>query len=359
MLIVRLVSFRTQGFQGETSMLVVRPITMTDYNALYHCAIESGYGFTSLPVNEALLSHRIEHSEASFAKTDVQSPTDESYLMVGVDSESGRIAGTTAIEAYVGWDTPSYSYHISTILHSSRRLGVNKIVKLLTLGNNYIGSSELCTLFLLPEYRAGLNGRLMSKCRFLMLAEHRERFAQTIIAEMRGVSDEQGNSPFWQWLQEHFFSIDFSLADYLTGSGHKGFIAELMPKLPIYINLLSPEAQAVIGKVHDKTKPALKLLEEEGFSCRNYVDIFDAGPTVECDLRHIESVRHSVSATVKVAQHQSRQKVILSNTSFEFFRATIAEVDFHPESETVIITPEIAQVLLIQSGDRVRFLMIR
>ncbi|MFA0697852.1 arginine N-succinyltransferase, partial [Vibrio sp. 10N.222.49.C9] len=94
-----------------------------------------------------------------------------------------------------------------------------------------------------------------------MLAEHPHRFSKTIFAEMRGVSDEKGNSPFWEWLQEHFFSIDFTMADYLTGIGKKGFIADLMPKLPIYINLLSKEAQAVIGEVHDNTRPALKLLE--------------------------------------------------------------------------------------------------
>lgn len=64
-----------------------------------------------------------------------------------------------------------------------------------------------------------------------------------------------------------------------------------MPKLPIYINLLSDEAQAVIGKVHENTKPALRLLQKEGFICRDYVDIFDAGPTVECDLNNIDTVR--------------------------------------------------------------------
>ena len=98
---------------------------------------------------------------------------------------------------------------------------------------------------------------------------------------MRGVSDENGRSPFWEWLEAHFFSMDFPTADYLTGIGNKVFIAELMPKYPIYVNLLSQEAQNVIGKVHKKTEPALRLLQEEGFSCRGYVDIFDGGPTVE------------------------------------------------------------------------------
>ncbi len=230
------------------------------------------------------------------------------------------------------------------------------MVKLLTFGNNYTGCSEICTLFLRPSFRGGLNGRLMSKCRFLMMAEHPHRFSETIFAEMRGVSDDEGNSPFWQWLQEHFFSIDFTMADYLTGIGKKGFIADLMPKLPIYINLLSKEAQAVIGKVHDNTKPALKLLEREGFTCRNYVDIFDAGPTVECDRRNIESVRHSIRAKVQVSEHASSQDYLIANTSFEHFRATAAKGAYDQESESVILAPDVAKALEVSEGDFVRML---
>ncbi len=337
-------------------MLVVRPIAMSDYDSLHTCAVESGHGFTSLPVNEELLTNRIQHSEYSFAKPHVSAPGDEGYLMVGFDSESGEVAGCTGIEASIGWDVPFYSYHISTIVHSSPKLGVNNVVKLLTFGNNYTGCSEICTLFLRPSFRGGLNGRLMSKCRFLMMAEHPHRFSKTIFAEMRGVSDADGNSPFWRWLQEHFFSIDFTMADYLTGIGKKGFIADLMPKLPIYVNLLSKEAQAVIGQVHDNTRPALKLLEREGFTCRNYVDIFDAGPTVECDLRNINSVRDSFRAQVQVAPHSSSQDYLIANTSFEDFRATAAKAAFDRESNQVIVAPEVADALHLQDGDYVRML---
>ena len=337
-------------------MLVVRPISMSDYDALHTCAVESGHGFTSLPVNEELLTNRIKHSEYSFTKPGVTSPSDEGYLMVGFDSETGEVAGTTGIEAAVGWDVPFYSYHISTIVHSSPKLNVNNVVKLLTFGNNYTGCSEICTLFLRPEFRQGLNGRLMSKCRFLMMAEHPHRFSKTIFAEMRGVSDEDGNSPFWQWLQEHFFSIDFTMADYLTGIGKKGFIADLMPKLPIYINLLSKEAQEVIGQVHEKTRPALKLLEKEGFTCRNYVDIFDAGPSVECDINNIDSVRNSVRVKVIVAEHSSSQDYLICNTSFENFRATAAKAAFNRENGSAIISPKVANALKVDNVDFIRIL---
>ena len=76
-------------------------------------------------------------------------------------------------------------------------------------------------------------------------------------------------------------SMDFDRADYLTGVGQKTFVAELMPKHPIYIDLLPETARAVIREPHPNTRPALSLLESEGFRCEGYVDIFDAGPTVQ------------------------------------------------------------------------------
>ncbi|NLS14672.1 arginine N-succinyltransferase [Vibrio sp. SM6] len=347
-------------------MLIVRPIAMADFDALRVCAVESGHGFTSLPVNDALLKQRIERSEYSFAKPNVIAPSDESYLMVAVDSETQQIAGTTGIEAAIGWDVPFYSYQISKLVHSSERLGVRNVVRVLTLGNNYTGCSEICTLFLRPAYRHGLNGRLLSKCRFLLMADHPQRFSETIFAEMRGVSTDAGDSPFWQWLQAHFFSIDFTLADYLTGIGKKGFIADLMPKLPIYINLLSPQAQAVIGQVHDDTKPALALLEQEGFSNRGYVDIFDAGPTMECDLRHIEAVRHSALAQVRIGPVSAGEPYLIANNVFDDgvptqgalnrFRATIASAQWEPKQQQIRLTPDVAQALEVESGATVRLL---
>lgn len=335
-------------------MLIIRPITHADYPALMQCAEASGHGFTSLPINETVLRNRITHSQASF-NASVTEPGSESYLLVAVDSESGQVVGTTAIEAAVGLDAPFYNYHLSTVTHASRRLGVHNTVKVLTFGSQYTGETELCSLFLLPEWRQGINGRLLSKSRFLLMADHRQRFADVAFAEMRGVSDEQGNSPFWQWLKEHFFSIDFTYADYLTGIGVKGFIADLMPKLPIYVNLLSQEAQAVIGKVHTNTRPALQLLKQEGFCCRGYVDIFDAGPSVECDVRNIETVRHSQRYSIEVGNHLSQNQYLISNCKLAEFRAVAGPVAMTTQGQAMI-TADIAAALNIEAGDEVRLI---
>lgn len=334
-------------------MLIIRPIGESDYDALLQCAQGAGHGFTSLPVEPSLLRQKIQHSVASFA-ANAQSPGHESYLMVAEDTQTGEIAGTTGMKAAIGLETPFYSYHVSQVVHYSKHLNVHNIVEVLTLSNDYTGMTEICSLFLRPSFRGGLNGKLLSKSRFLMLAEFPEKFSSRIFAEMRGVSDANGHSPFWAWLKAHFFSIDFMLADYLTGIGQKAFIAELMPKLPIYVNLLSDEARAVIGQVHQETLPALKLLEQEGFCSSGYIDIFDAGATVECGREQIDSVRRSFNLTVTVSDHHSATPYLVSNTHFENFRATIANIGVDMASNTALLAQDVADALQIKTGDRIR-----
>ncbi|MDP5144315.1 arginine N-succinyltransferase [Rheinheimera baltica] len=334
-------------------MMVIRPIRADDYPALYDIAVESGHGFTSLPVNEELLMRKISRSEQSFAN-DVDAPGDEGYLFVLQDTQTGEICGTSALEAAVGLDDAFYHYHLGKVVHSSRSLGVYKTVDILTLCNDYTGVSELCTLFLREKRREKNNGRLLSKMRFLFLAEFAQRFSDRVIAEMRGVSNADGSSPFWQWLQEHFFNVDFPTADYLTGIGQKVFIAELMPKYPIYVSLLSKQAQAVIGHVHDKTKPALALLQSEGFSSRGYVDIFDAGPTVEARVEHIRSVRNSQRLQVQIGPVIQGQPYLVSNTKLADFRATWLELAVNEQSEHVTMPAEVAAALQVSVGDWVR-----
>lgn len=336
-------------------MIIIRPIRSSDFDALHDIAVESGHGFTSLPVNEELLSQRIAHSEASFAK-DTNKPGNEGYLFVMEDTATGRVVGTSGIEAAVGLDDAFYHYHLGKVVHSSRELDVYNTVETLSLCNDYTGATEICTLFLSESHRKDNNGRFLSRMRFLFIAEHLERFAETVIAEMRGVSDENGRSPFWDWLEEHFFSMDFPTADYLTGIGKKVFIAELMPKYPIYVNLLSPEAQKVINEVHDKTVPALRLLEAEGFSRRGYVDIFDGGPTVESQTRDIRTVHESKRCQVIIGEVNSTDKYIVCNGEVENFRAVQAPLSYRQTAQQAVITEEVAQALMVNEGDWIRII---
>ncbi|TCI04534.1 arginine N-succinyltransferase [Corallincola luteus] len=339
-------------------MLVIRPIRESDYASLYQIACESGIGFTSLPVNEELLRSKITRAVRSFSRR-AHKPGAESYLMVMEDTESGDVVGTCGIEACVGLTDAFYHYHVGQVVHSSRELKIHNMVETLTLCNDYTGAAELCTLFLRESHRKGLAGRLLSRSRMLLMAEHPELFGAPVIAEMRGVSDEHGCSPFWQWLEQHFFSMDFPTADYLTGIGQKVFIAELMPKYPIYVNLLSKAAQEVIGRVHEKTQPALQLLKTEGFRCKGYVDIFDAGPTVEAELSQIRSVRSSQRRHALLAEVDKGSLYMIANTQLAQYRCTLVEAVLDDETGAIVISPEVADVLCVKQGDPLRVLAVK
>jgi arginine N-succinyltransferase len=235
-------------------------------------------------------------------------------------------------------------------VHASPKLGIHKTVPTLILGHDYTGTTEICTLFLAPKYRGGGAGKLLSKGRFLFLANHPHRFADTVIAEMRGFSDENGVSPFWESLGRHFFDMDFEVADTLSGEESNEFIAELMPKYPIYVPLLTKEAQDVLGKVHPDTEPALELLKKEGFEYKNYVDIFDAGPTIETKQHNIDTIKRSQRLTADIIpSFESETQYLIANQNVEEFRCVLAPAKVNQNH--LCIEQKIADLLQIQSGD--------
>src|SRR5262244_2240041 len=283
-------------------MFFVRPIERDDLPAVLALSEHTGAGLTTLPANQERLASRIERSIASFAGTAERA--DAYYMFVLIDggqAGNGRVVGIAAIEAAVGLKEPWYNYHVGTLVHASRALGVYTAAPTLFLANDHTGHTELCSLFLDEGYRHAKNGQLLAKSRLLFIAEFTDRFASKVIAELRGKLDADNRSPFWEGLGRHFFAMGYSTADYLTGIGQKSFVAELMPRHPVYANLLPESARAVIGEVHDDTRAARALLEQEGFRYEGYVDIFDAGPTVECFRENIHAIRQSIVVPAAIA----------------------------------------------------------
>lgn len=349
--------------------MIIRPIAHQDLPALQQIAVESGPGFTSLIDDHEFLVNKIRHSIDSFAR-DVVEPGQESYLFVLEDEATGEVMGTTGIEAAVGLRSPLYHYHKSRVVHHSRELDLYSSVDVLNMCNHYTGCTEICTLYLRPQFRRAYAGKLLSKVRFLFMAQHPQRFAETVIAEMRGVADEAGESPFWHWLREFFVDLDFATVTQLSGAGNKGFIAELMPKYPLYTNLLSEDALAVIGEVHKDTRPALAMLEKEGFRHKGYVDLFDAGPTVEAERGQIHSVADSVTCRIQAigsdtavlhrSPAASRGDVLaIANTDTEGFRATVTDQAVYlPEHQLLQVPAALARSLNLSDGASARFVRL-
>ncbi len=336
---------------------VIRPAVVSDVERLERLIAQVRAGITSLAIDRDTLLRRLEQSEASF-EAHVSEPGDERYFFVLEDPERYEIAGMCAIRAAVGLVDAFYSYRVGTEVHASKELGIHRRLPALYLSNDYTGCSELTSLFLGPGERGRGLGTLLSKSRFLFMAEFPRRFADKVIAEIRGVSDDEGRSPFWDGLGQHFFAMDFPTADHLVGAGNKSFIAELMPKHPIYVLFLPQEAQDAIGKPHGNSERALELLVDEGFHYESYIDIFDAGPTVECRRTDIRAVRQSHHRRVRIAAIEAGgRRALLSNTLLRRFRCCLAEVSSEG-ADVVTIERATADALQVSEGEPLRVLSL-
>ncbi|WP_148864142.1 arginine N-succinyltransferase [Marinobacter fonticola] len=338
-------------------MLLIRPINQGDLEDLHKMAEGAGKGLTSLPPNRDLLARKIARSEDTFGER--CEPEAGMYLFALEDTAQGKCVGISGIEARVGLDEVWYNYRLSTTVNASRELGVHVRTPTLHLTNDMTDTSEICSLLLSKTHRQGGNGLLLSRCRFLFMADFRNLFSEKVFAEMRGYSDENGRSPLWDALGRRFFDMDFSEADFLSGMGNKSFIAELMPKYPIYLPLLPQSAREVVSQVHENTKPALRMLQAEGFNFNGLVDIFDAGPVVEAFIHNVRTVRESIKRHVLVTRQPveldvpAEQRVMVSNRSFRDFRVTTLPMKCI-KPDTVSMPAEVAEALQVSSGDMVR-----
>jgi arginine N-succinyltransferase len=231
----------------------------------------------------------------------------------------------------------------------------------LYLTNDLTGCSELCSLFLHPDHRIGTNGKLLSKSRLLFIAQFPHLFNEKLIAELRGYQRPDGSSPFWDSLGRHFFQMDFSRADSLVSiSGKKSFIADLMPRHPLYAAYLPKEAQDAIGQVHVDTEPARRLLEEEGFFFEGYVDIFDAGPVMQARVSKLRSSRRSELVEVlDVAKRNNtliKEPTLVANTNILDYRIMLSDVA--PENGKLSLTTEQKQVMSCSAHSHVRVMSL-
>lgn len=334
--------------------MFIRPARMADHGNVMTLARQAGFGMTSLPPDAEVLAAKIEASEASFAGR-YPKPGQESYFFVLEDTErGGGVVGTCAIKARIGLTQPFYSYKLTTITQASLQLNIFSQQTLLQVTNDLTGSTEIGGLFLAPGYRRDRIGTLISFARFLFIANHPERFANQIIAEMRGVHDHEGNAPFYNALPRKFFKMPFTKADYINATQGNQFINDLMPKYPIYLSLLSKSGREVVGQVNAASEPAKVMLERQGFRYQGYIDIFDGGPTLCAEKSQIEVVRSSVLRTVIGIEElpEDTPKTMLATLGFEDFRCALGRARITPEGVT--LTPRFAARVQVAIGDTVR-----
>ncbi len=333
-------------------MRVVRPIEFHDLPALVDLADSLGPGMTTLPADRQVLAEKIERSLATF--DDRLDREDALYLLVLEDLDSGKLLGTSALYPSVGGRFGFFSYKRLRLVQQSQSVGHSCDVSLLMPANDYTGATEVGTLAVCPLAKGSGAGRLLARARYLLAACFPERFSELLMAEMRGWQDADGRSPFWDAVGERFFSMDFATADRLSATRGNDFISELLPKHPIYVDLLAETARSAIGRPHAASAPAMAMLLEEGFRFEGFVDVFDAGPQVHARLDTIATVRSSKEKRLVAASAPKKEQKsgLVCTTDLRGFRVVATE--FVCDDETIDVPDAARRALAAQSGVTLR-----
>lgn len=333
-------------------MLIVRAAKRSDHDALVRLAREAGTGFTSLAVSADVLMERLEKSEAAFAsKGEVQ--TEDTYQLMLEDTESGQVVGCSAVKAMVGVTKPYWDFKILTLAQHSKEADRRFDMDALLLVNDFAGATEVGTLFVSEAGRGTGAGRLVAQSRYLLIAAGPQRFGQKVLAELRGVVEDDGSSPFYDHVSRPFFRMEFADADRLSANSDNQFILELGPQHLIYMDLLPDVVRNVVGKTHKDGGGALKLLEWEGFHYDRYVDVFDGGPLVSSWTENIRTLRESRVVTVRSATTLGGSRGILSTDRFEDFRT--CQVEAYVDGDVVGVSYEVMEAMNLTEGERARF----
>lgn len=334
---------------------IIRAAQPDDVQHLYEMAKRTGGGFTNLPPDRKALSAKLERAAAAFARTEDEIE-DDLFVFVLENTDTGEVRGTCQIFSRVGQKWPFYSYRLGTLTQHSVELNKTFRAEMLTLTTDLEGCTEVGGLFLHPGERSGGLGMLIARSRYLYIRNHRARFGDKTLAELRGVIDEAGGSPFWDGVAGRFFGMNFQQADQFNAVHGNQFIADLMPKHPVYTAMLPESARAVIGMPHPSGRAAMRMLENEGFHWENYIDIFDGGPTMTARTDQIRSIKEAADSLIvaidpMLGDHKRGEKDLVAHGALDGFVATYGWLE--KRDGGIAIDPDGARLLGVGEGDTI------
>jgi arginine N-succinyltransferase len=178
-------------------MLLLRDAHKSDLPGLKRLAAE--LNTVNLPNNLKALAELVEKSVKSFSGR-IRNPLEREYLFVLEDTRKTTVIGTSMIIAKHGtYDTPHIYYQVSEREHYSATLDRHFRHKILSIGYNYEGPTEIGGLVVDRPYRGDPEkaGKQLSYVRFLYIAMHRSRFRDKVLAELLPPLLPDGRSLLW------------------------------------------------------------------------------------------------------------------------------------------------------------------
>ncbi len=302
-------------------MYVVRQATIDDLPTLLKLA--RMVHFINLPADRDLLAEKIARSRRSFMGIE-KDPRELDFMLVLEEVNTGAVIGTSALIPRVSWKGhPNLYFQLRRREHVSEDLGTGQVHETIQLCADESGPSEVGGLILSPGFRGHPErlGSFLSLVRFHFVGLHRKVFSARFLAEMMGAHGGDGSSALWESLGRRFINLSFSEAD-LFSAKSKEFIQSLFPNVEIYTSLLPAEARRMIAEVGDETRPAVHMLERQGFVYRDQCDPFDGGPYLEAVTDQIPLVKATSRMRLLGADSKGRVEVIVSFHGSNGFRGT-------------------------------------
>jgi len=291
----------------KAASLIIRPVRREDAASLVQLA--TLLDTMNLPRDPEMIAGIVAESTASFARLTrpAPDPTDKSlrgtYTLVAIQGEgpsgpaptqsSQQLLGTASLLSHHGTaDDPHYYLRVVEHTFHSKQLHVEYRRHLLRLEREEVPWTELGGLVVHPEARGQGLGKLLVAARLLLVAMHPEYFCQRLIAELLPPRRQDGSNAFWDALGGPLTGLNYYRADLLCRTD-KEFIDALFPRHEIVLELLPPEARAVVGQVGPATVPVLGLLQRAGFRYLNTIDPFDGGPHYGAPLQEVQPIQRS------------------------------------------------------------------
>ncbi len=208
--------------------------------------------------------------------------------------------------------TPHVFFDVLEDERYSETLDIHKSHRLLRIGYNYSGPTEIGGLVLQPEYRGHkvALGKWLSYVRFLYIGLHRPDFRDEVISELLPPLDPDGTSIMWEAIGRQFTGMSYQEADRLSQT-NKEFVRALFPQEPhLSVAQLFPKdaRQDVIGQVGPQTKGVEAMLRRIGFRYAERIDPFDGGPHFIARTDEITLVRGAHRLRASSARRGRRRR---------------------------------------------------
>lgn len=300
-------------------MNIFRLATPADIDGLAALTGSLGAGLTTVPRTPEKIESYIDETHRFLSGDET---ANRIFFVVEMD---GEVVGMSAILPRLGRERPYCSFKVSRHTRRSTTPSLITAHDSLQFTTEFDGHTAMATLFLSKNVRGGGVGRLLSLGRLAFIDQHRDFFSNTLMADIRGWLDENGEAPFWNFIASKFIDLSFKEADELSSEDGR-FIAELIPSLPILLNLLPPETQEYIGRPHRLSGRAMELLMNAGFKKTDLCDVFDGGPAIQCDIADTSIARTAVR-TQELNNSVVGDYAMLFSGHKTNFRATIEKAD--------------------------------